>query len=120
MTEKTIDLKQFLLLICDQKDSNVNLNLDEGCTFEADDPRPLIKVLNYLINYMEQLTDRPVEISLDLQPTSFRLTFLAYTSATTISDVSPNLADTLSDYRATYKSEHNQGNYLQLTVLFQK
>lgn len=120
MNEKTIDLKQLLLLICDQKDSNVNLNLDEGCTFEADDPRPLVKVLNYLINFMAQLTDRPVEISLDLQATSFRLTFLSYTTASSIPELSPNLSDTLDDYQASYKSEHKNGNYFQLTLMFQK
>lgn len=120
MNEKTIDLKQLLFLIFDQKESKANLNLDEGCTFEADDPKPLIKILNYLINFLDQLTENPIEISLDLEAENFRLNMLAYTANEAIPPISDNLQDALNDYHATFKSEHHSGSYLQFTVLFKK
>ena len=52
MAEQRIDLKQLLHLIHDNKEFDVNFILDEGCVILADDPKPLIKVLNYLINYL--------------------------------------------------------------------
>lgn len=120
MTEKTIDVKQLLFLICDQKDLDVNLNLDEGCTFEADDPKPLIKVLNYLLNYFAQLTDRAVEVSLDLRPLGFRLSILAYTTIETVPEISSHLQEALDDYNASFKLDHKIGNYVQTTILFNK
>jgi len=118
MTEKNIDIKQLIFLICDQKELDVNLNLDEGCTFEADDPKPLVKVINYLLNYLAQLTDRAVEVSLDLRPLGFRLSMLAYTTNETVPEISTQLKDALKDYNASFKLEHKIGNYLQTTILF--
>ncbi len=120
MTEKTIDLKQLLFLISDQKEMDINLNLDEGCTFEADDPKPLVKVLNYLINYMAQLTEQTIEIALDLLPETYRLSFLVYTASDTLPEISANLQNALNDYQATFKLHHETGRYVKAIITFQK
>lgn len=120
MTEKTIDLKQLLYLISDQKELDINLNLDEGCTFEADDPKPLVKVINYLLNYMAQLTEQTIEISLDLLPEHFRLSFLAYTTADTLPELSGNLQSALEVFHATFQQQHKTGQYFQATISFRK
>ncbi len=120
MTEKTIDLKQLLYLISDQKELDINLNLDEGCTFEADDPKPLVKVINYLLNYMAQLTAQTIEISLDLLPEQFRLSFLAYTTAETLPEISGNLQNALDMYQAVFQFHHEKGRYVKASVSFQK
>ena len=118
MTEKIVDIKQLIFLICDQKELEVNLNLDEGCTFETDDPKPLVKVINYLLNYLDQLTDRAVEVSLDLRPLGFRLSMLAYTTIETVPEISTHLQDALNDYNASFKMDHKTGIYVQTTILF--
>ena len=120
MTEKTVDLKQLLYLISDQKDLDINLNLDEGCTFEADDPKPLVKVINYLINYMAQLSEQTIEISLDLLPEHFRLSFLAYTTVETLPEISGNIQSTLDMYQASFQLHHEKGRYAKASVSFQK
>ena len=52
MAANQYDLKQLIYLIKDNKDFDANLILDEGCRIETEDPKPLIKPLNYIINYI--------------------------------------------------------------------
>lgn len=120
MNENTIDLKQLFYLIREQKGLQANLNLDEGCTLEADDPKPLIKVLNYLLNYLKQLSEHPLEISLDLLPESYRLSMLAYSVETSLPEVSNQVQATLKDYQAKSTLEHNSEKYVRITVTFNK
>jgi len=120
MTEKTIDLKQLLFFISDQKELDINLNLDEGCTFDTDDPKPLIKVINYIINYLARLTKQTIEISLDLLPEHFRLSMLVYTTTEQLPEISGNLQTALNAYKATFQLQHKTGQYVQATISFQK
>ena len=55
MTENTVDLKRLIYMIKDTKNLNANLILDDGCVFDTADPKPLVKVINYIINYLEIL-----------------------------------------------------------------
>lgn len=120
MNQNSIDLKQLLYLIREQKDTPINLNLDEGCVLETEDPKPLVKVMNYLINYLAQTTEQPIEISLDLLPENFRLSLLAYTTEEQLPEISPQLQDALKAFQAALKSDHHTGSYIQLTILFNK
>ena len=120
MNQNSIDLKQLLYLIREQKDTEINLNLDEGCVLETEDPKPLVKVLNYLINYLAQLNNQSIEISLDLLPEHYRLSLLAYTVAESLPEISSQLNEALQPYRASLKTDHRSGSYIQLTILFEK
>ena len=51
MSENRVDLKQLIMLIKDNKNFEANLILDEGCILMTEDPKPLVKVVNYIINY---------------------------------------------------------------------
>ena len=96
-----VDLKKLLVLINDNKDVPANLILDEGCTFETEDPKPLIKVLNYLINYLSQLTKQPLEMALDLRSSDYLMSLMAYTDKTDLPAVSDQLDGALKDYNAS-------------------
>lgn len=120
MNQNSIDIKQLLYLIHEQKDTEINLNLDEGCIIETEDPKPLVKVLNYLINYLSQTTERAIEISLDLLPVTYRLSMLAYTPAEALPEISGQLQDALQVYNASYTVDHHLGSYVQLTIIFEK
>jgi len=120
MENTRIDLKQLIFLIKENKGLKANLILDEGCVFQTADPNPLIKVINYLINYLEQYTSQPLEISLDLFPGNCALTFLAYTRQSVFPSLSANLSEALSDYRATVEFSVQQGKYAQIKILFEK
>ncbi|MBN2424219.1 MAG: hypothetical protein JXR46_01895 [Calditrichaceae bacterium] len=120
MTENTVDLKKLILLINANKEINANLNLDEGCTFEAEDHKPLIKVINYFINYMETISSMPMEVSLELRGDQYVLIFLSYTDKSDLPPLSDKLSDALSMYKAKYVAVHEKGKYYQIKVTFQK
>ena len=120
MTEQKVDLKQLILRIKESKDFEANLILNEGCTLYTQDPTPLIKVLNYIINYMNQLTEKPLEISLDMRSSDFLLIVLAYTEKSDMPELSDQLDGALKDYNATLEKVHEAGKYLQLKLSFAK
>ncbi len=120
MLQNSIDLKNILLLIYDQKDIEANLNLDEGCVLECEDPKPLIKVINYFLNYLNQQTEMPMEIGLELRSDSFVISLLAYVTAETLPPLSDKLAATLQEYHAEYDVQHTPGKYVQIKISFSR
>lgn len=73
-----IDLKKLLIQINDEKDLHADLCLDLDCVLPCDDPRPLIRSLNYTINYLRHLSRSPLQIGLSAQEYLFRISFLAH------------------------------------------
>ena len=120
MTEQKVDLKQLILRIKESKGFEANLILNEGCIIYIQDTTPLIKVLNYIINYMNQLTDRPLEVSLDLRMNDFLLIVMAYTEKSDLPNLSDQLDGVLKDYNAKLDKVHEAGKYLQLKLSFAK
>ncbi len=116
-----VDLKKLLILINEnKKDVPANLILDEGCTFETDDPKPLIKVLNYLINYLHQFARQPIEISLDLRSADYLLSLMVYTDSADLPPVSDQIDGALKDYKAKLEKIHETGKYLQFKISFSR
>jgi len=115
-----IDLKLLVQLIDDQKDIETNLILDEGCRIEADDQAPLVKVINYFMNYLHALNNGSIQISLDLMGNSCLMSFIAYTDKDSIPEFSANLNDALKVYNAKYDHEHKVGSYVQVKIHFAK
>lgn len=120
MAEHTIDLKQLMLLIHDNKDFAANFILDEGCTINADDPKPLIKVINYLLNYLIPLTQHPLEVSCDLRGQDCLLSMMAYTDKTDLPAVSDQLTPVLESYHGKLEKVHEAGKYLQFKLSFSR
>ena len=120
MSEKLVDLKRLILLIKDNKDFDANLILDEGCKFTSEDPTALVKVLNYLINYLKQLSSQALEISLDLREKDFLLSMMAYTEQSDLPAMNDQVNDVLKDYNASVNKIHEAGKYLQFKVSFAK
>jgi hypothetical protein len=118
MTENTVDLKRLIHMIKDTKNVEANLILDEGCVLETTDAKPLVKVINYIINYLNQLAKRPLEISLDLRSADYLLSLMVYTDQQELPAVSDQLSSALKDYRATLDKIHEKGKYLQFKISF--
>ena len=114
------DLKQLIYLIKDNKDFDANLILDEGCSIDTEDPKPLIKALNYLINYLKQLTHQPLEISLDLRENGYLLSLMAYSDSSDLPEISEQLDESLKIYNATKNVVHEKDKYIQIKVNFVK
>jgi len=120
MADQPLDLKRLLQLINDQKNLNANLVLDEGCQIETNDQATLVKIINYFINFLHQLSSKPMEIGLDLMGNSILMTMMTFTEIQEIPELSPNLVDALKSYNATYETVHNAGNYIQIKITFSK
>jgi len=120
MADQTFDLKQLIYLIKDNKDFDANLILDEGCTIHTEDVKPLIKVINYFINYLGQLTDRSLEISLDLQDRDYLLCLMAYSEKSELPEISNQIDEVLQSYSTSRKIVHENGKYIQVKLIFQK
>ena len=118
MSENRVDLKQLIMLIKDTKNFEANLILDEGCTLMTEDPKPLVKVINYIINYLGQLSDKALEISLDLRTGDHLLSFMVYTDKTDLPAVSLEIDDVLKKYKATLEKIHGTGKYVQIKLSF--
>ena len=115
-----IDLKPLIKFIVDQKELKANLILDEGCFLEVEDPKPLIKVLNYFLNYLKQLSHHPIQVGLDLMHDRYLLTFLGYTQAEELSPIPDSVAEALKDYNATYEMQQQKGSFVQIKISFKK
>lgn len=115
-----VDLKRLIQLIHDQKDIEAELILDEGCVINIEDQAPLVKVINYFLNYLQGLTQGPLNIGLDLMGDQILLSFIAYTAETSIPEVSNNVAEALKSFNAKYDFEHKAGSYVQIKIHFSK
>jgi hypothetical protein len=118
MSENRVDLKQLIMLIKENKNFDANLILDEGCVLMTEDPKPLVKVINYLINYLGQLSDQALEISLDLRSSDNLLSFMVYTDKTDLPSVSAEVDEALKSYKAKLEQIHETGKYVQFKVSF--
>jgi hypothetical protein len=118
MSENRVDLKQLIMLIKANKDFEANLILDEGCALMTEDPKPLVKVLNYLINYLGQQSEKPLEISLDLRSNDNLLSLMAYTDKTELPELNTEIDDVLKTYNATLEKIHESDKYIQFKVSF--
>jgi hypothetical protein len=120
MPASTVDLKSLLFMIRENKDVEANLILDEGCFLETDDIKPLVKVINYILNYLQQITDKPIEVGLDLRGKDYLMNFLAYTGAETLPELSDQLEGALSSYDASLEKKFEAGKNVQLKIHFRK
>lgn len=118
MPVHTIDMRDLLLAIHTQKDVDADVCLDFGCQVETEDPRPLIKSINYVINYLNQLTDGQLQVGLNLQTEDFRVSYLALTEAVNIPPLSEKLAEALQEFDADVEFVHEPGKYVQVLLVF--
>jgi hypothetical protein len=118
MSDTRVDLKRLILLIKENKEFEANLILDEGCILETADPKPLVKVINYLINYLNQISDQPLEISLDLRTSNNLLSLMVYTDKQDLPIISSEIEDVLKTYNASIEQIHEKGKYVQIKLSF--
>ena len=115
---KTFDLRDILMMINEQKQMNANLTLEFDCVIETDDVAPLVKVINYAINYVSQLTDQQLQISLNVSMSGITIGFTAFTDLRDLPEISPKVNETLESYNAVLEQKGEPGKYAQLLIEF--
>jgi hypothetical protein len=113
-----MDLRKLMLMIQEKKQMNANMSLEFDCELDTDNPAPLVKVINYIINYLIPLTDKSIEISLNAHREGSMLSFAAFTQAAQLPTISDQVQETLNDYHATLKITHQEGQYIQIIIYF--
>ena len=120
MEKETVDLRDLILMIKEQKQVNANFSLEFDCVIETDDVMPLIKVINYAINYINQLTDQPQEISLNASMRGITIGFTTFTELTELPAINPQVSEALVPYNAILEQKGESGKYTQLLISFEK
>ncbi len=118
MTDSTIDLGNLLNFIIDQKKVNTTVNIGPECKVNAEDPKPLVKIINYLINYLSQITDDTINVSLKTQSNGCLLCFIVSTNHKQLPPLSDNLDEALKPYNAAMRVVFEEGKYAQIILNF--
>jgi hypothetical protein len=118
MTESPIDLGNLLNYIFDQKKVDTTLNLGRDCMVNTADPKPLVKIINYLINYLKQITNDTINVSLNTQSSGCLLCFIVSTDLKQLPPLNDNLYDALKPYYAAMRVVFEEGKYAQIILNF--
>lgn len=120
MEKEKIDLRDLILKIKEQKGVDTNLALEFDCVIETDDVTSLVKVINYAINYINQLTEQPLHISLNATSRGITMSFMGFTNAADFPEINPKVNEALAPYNAVMEHKEEPGKYVQLLIRFDK
>lgn len=113
-----IDLRELILLIKQNKEFDSHLCLDIGCTIEADDSKPLIKVINYIINYLKETGSGEIQVDLDSHHSKHQLVFIIHTENTNIPPQNEQLHSVLKSYSAVAEWIFEPAKYVKCVLTF--
>lgn len=114
----TIDLRELMLLIKQNKNFDSHLCLDLGCTIEGDDAKPLIKVFNYIINFLKKAGRGEIQIDLDSHHAKHQLVFIVHTEQTIFPVSDTQLNSVLDLYHASIKWVFEPAKYIKCQLIF--
>jgi hypothetical protein len=120
MANETIDLRNLMIMIKEKKGIDCTLALEFDCKIEVEDLEPLIKVINYCINYIQQLAKQPMQISLYAGFSEHTLVFTAFTDAADFPAISENVSEALIAYNTTVNFDGEAGKFAQIKLTFHK
>ena len=120
METQTVDLRNLMIMINEKKGLNAQLALEFDCSLEVEDIEPLIKVINYAINYIQQLTDKPLQISLYSGFSENSLVFQAFTSQSEFPPLSDKVGEALNSYNGSINFDAEPGKFVQVQLRFKK
>jgi hypothetical protein len=118
MTESSIDLGNLLNYILDQKKVETTLSIGPECKVNAEDPKPLVKIINYLINYLKEITKESINVSLNSQSSGCLLCFIVSTDLKQLPPLSDNINEALKPYYAAMRVVFEEGKYAQIILNF--
>jgi len=115
-----VDLRDLMMTIQEKKQMNANLSLEFDCVIQVEDVTPLVKVINYAINYIAQLSDQQMQISVNATLSNITLGFTTFTTKETFPPINPQAQDMLKQFSASMDLKAEVGKYAQLLIIFTK
>jgi hypothetical protein len=113
-----INLREIILLIKQNKDFNSHLCLDLGCSIEGEDAKPLIKAVNYIINYMKEVGEGEIQIDLDSHHSKHQLVFIVHTEKQTLPTPNDHLQSIMNLYNGTIEWIFEPEKYAKCQLTF--
>ncbi len=113
-----VDLRNLLMTVVEKKEVDANLSLEFDCTAYINDTNMLVKCINYGINYINQLSDQQMQISLNASMNSVMVGFTTFTDKTEIPPLNQQVAEALKGFEATVDIKHEVGKYAQVLMTF--
>lgn len=113
-----VDLRKLIMMIDEKKELNAQLALEFDCNIEVEDMGGLVKLLNYMINYVNQLSDQKLNISLNDQMEEYLVNFSINTDKMELPPFNEQVADSLKAYDAKYEIKQEPGKWVMLLVSF--
>lgn len=120
MPTETIDLRDLIMTIKEKKNVEANLALEFDCRLDVEDYRPLVKVINYAMNYVGQLASQTMQISLNMSSGGYLMSFTAFTAESVFPPLSPQVAEALQPYGATIQVGGEKAKFVKLLLDFRK
>jgi hypothetical protein len=118
MEKEIIDLRELMKMIKEKKGMDATLAMEFDCKIEIEDIEPLIKVINYAINFISQLAEQPMQISLYAGNKVHTLVFTTFTSQSEFPPLSENASQALEPYQATISFDSEPGKFAQIKLAF--
>jgi hypothetical protein len=118
--ESVIDLRQLILRIDKNKNIPTHLCLDLNCKIQGEESTPLLRAINYILNYLRLISDKEIQIDLDAHASKYQLVFIVHTDHEEIPGVSDALRKALPPYRAKLEFIHEPKKYVKFQLTFDK
>ena len=120
MEKETIDLRELMITINEKKELNANLALEFDCKIEVEDFNTIVKLINYAINYVSQLTDQQIQIALNASNREYTLAFTAFTNKTEFPPISQQVYEAIGSINIKIEQKGETGKYVQILLNFDR
>ena len=115
---QSIDIRKLVMMVNEQKKLNAQLALEFDCIIEIEDPKALVQVINYIINFCGQLSEKAPYISLNDQMDEFLLSFSVNTEATELPPFNEKVIETVKEFDARMEIKLEPGKYARIIIAF--
>jgi hypothetical protein len=116
-----VDLKQLILLIAEKKDVDADYSLDQGCVLPNADQATMIKIINYLYNYVGQHTKTTFPVALELKATQYVLTIVVYSESEVANlSINPQVVEAIISQNGQVKIIIDNPKLFRIVISFAK
>ena len=118
MSDQLQDLRELLLYISEKKEFDGNLELEHDCKINSSDIKPLVKVINYFINFLENESKETIYITLNKNNENITLVFTQKTAKADMAEISAQVSDALKGYNATLEKTFKENTFIKILITF--